>query len=432
MNDTDNISANNASRLQRYMRLAEVCRALGRSANLEALLQTVVDAVCALTNSEFGAILMYEEETDLLKFVAGPRSRKETSRRLRVPLDRSLAGTVYSSAKPVVVQNASADSRLKQSIESPLGFEIRSMLAVPLIFRGETIGVLETFNKKGTEFDHDDVAVMETLAAQAAVATLSTVLMEETERAYDEVQELEKMKSNFIAIASHELRTPLGLVLGHATFLSDAISDPQQKKQMEVILSSAARLKCIIEDISNMETFQSGKSRIRQKAFDICQLTKRVTESFQQIARQKNIALTMLLPASAVTVNGDEEKLSVALGNIVANALSFTNEQGHITVSVETLPGYAKLSVVDDGIGIPTKDLSRVFERFYQVQSHLTRRHQGMGLGLSVAKAMVELHGGQIWVESTEGQGSDFSILLPAQGGEAGGQASKTPAFLPE
>lgn len=422
-----------STHMQRFIRLAEVCRSLGRSADLDVLLQTIVDAVCSLLKTEFCAVLMYEEETDLLKFVAGPPTRKETSIRLRVPLERSVAGWVYRHSQPVIVKNADADSRIKQAIESPLGIEIHSLLAAPLIFRGETIGVLETFNKKdGDSFSNDDLLILETLAAQAAVATLSTVLMEETERAYDEVKELEKMKSNFIAIASHELRTPLGLVLGHATFLNDVIEDPEQRHQMDVILRSASRLKSIIEDLSNMETFQSGKGRIRQKAFAVDRVAAKVAESFQPMAKQKQITLSTHLPEISIMVNGDEEKISVALGNVIANALAFTNENGHVQVGVETLPGYVKLSVVDDGIGIPTEDLSRVFERFYQVHSHLTRRHQGMGLGLSVAKAMVELHGGQIWVESVEGQGSDFSILLPAKGKKEPQKSEHIPAFLPE
>jgi two-component system sensor histidine kinase VicK len=112
-------------------------------------------------------------------------------------------------------------------------------------------------------------------------------------------------------------------------------------------------------------------------------------------------------------IEGDEEKLGLVLSNILSNALTFTNENGHVTVTAEKLPGYIKFSVTDDGIGIPAKDIPRIFDRFYQVQSHLTRRHGGMGLGLAVAKAMVELHGGQIWADSAEGKGSSFSFLLP-------------------
>jgi two-component system sensor histidine kinase VicK len=121
------------------------------------------------------------------------------------------------------------------------------------------------------------------------------------------------------------------------------------------------------------------------------------------------------MPETDLTVEGDEEKLATALTNLVDNALIYTNENGHILISAEKLPGYIKVSVLDDGIGIPAKDLPRVFDRFFQVHSHLTRSHGGMGLGLSVAKAMIELHGGQIWVESLEGKGSNFSFLVPTK-----------------
>jgi signal transduction histidine kinase len=107
------------------------------------------------------------------------------------------------------------------------------------------------------------------------------------------------------------------------------------------------------------------------------------------------------------------EKISIALSNLVKNAIMFTNEGGHVFVQVEQVPGYVKISVIDDGIGIPPADLNRIFERFYQVESHLTRKHGGMGLGLSVSKVMVEMHGGKILAESVEGKGSNFTILLP-------------------
>jgi len=402
---------------KKLQRLVDVCRNLGISADLESLLDMVVNAGCELTESEICAILLYEEETDLLRFVAVPPNRKESSRRMRVPIDRSVAGSVYTQSRPVIINNTRQDERVRQENESPLGIEIQSMMAAPLIFRGETIGVIETFNKQGRlGYTAEDVVILETLAAQAAVATLSTLLMEETEQAYEQVKELEKMKSDFIAVASHELRTPLGLILGHATFLTEAIKEPTHHHQLDVILRSATRLKGIIEDLSNMDTYQQGKARVRQKPIAISDWLIRLTESFQEIARRKRITLSTRLPHASLTIGGDEEKLSIAVGNIISNALTFTNENGHVLVSAETLPGYIKLSVIDDGIGIPAKDLPRVFERFYQVQSHLTRRHGGMGLGLAVAKAMIDLHQGQVWVESVDGKGSNFSILLPMVG----------------
>jgi len=114
-------------------------------------------------------------------------------------------------------------------------------------------------------------------------------------------------------------------------------------------------------------------------------------------------------------VEADETKISIAVGNLIKNAITFTDANGHVTVKSESLPGYVKVSVIDDGIGIPMKDLPHIFERFFQVESHLTRRHNGMGLGLSVAKVMIEMHGGRIWAESMEGSGSNFSFLLPVK-----------------
>jgi two-component system sensor histidine kinase VicK len=124
-------------------------------------------------------------------------------------------------------------------------------------------------------------------------------------------------------------------------------------------------------------------------------------------------------------LHADETKLSIALSNLIKNALQFTEAGGHVTVSVQEDSGYFKVSVIDDGIGIPARDLPRVFERFFQVETHLTRHYGGMGLGLSVAKAMVELHGGRIWAESEEGKGSVFTFLLPTE------QAQHVPTLSP-
>ena len=136
-------------------------------------------------------------------------------------------------------------------------------------------------------------------------------------------------------------------------------------------------------------------------------------DSFIQEAETKQIKLRSDTGEDDLQVQGDASKISLALNNMVKNALDFTNPGGHVLITAEKIPGYIKVSVIDDGIGIPAKDLAHIFERFYQVESHLTRKHGGMGLGLSVAKVMTEMHGGRIWVESAEGKGSNFTFILP-------------------
>jgi two-component system sensor histidine kinase VicK len=138
-----------------------------------------------------------------------------------------------------------------------------------------------------------------------------------------------------------------------------------------------------------------------------------VVTTFHDEANSRNITLKADMGTSEYYVDADGVKISIALSNLIKNAIQFTDSGGHVMIGVDEVPGHMKVSVRDDGIGIPAKDLPRVFERFFQVETHLTRRFGGMGLGLAVAKAMVELHGGRIWAESEEGQGSTFIFLLP-------------------
>jgi two-component system sensor histidine kinase VicK len=144
-----------------------------------------------------------------------------------------------------------------------------------------------------------------------------------------------------------------------------------------------------------------------------------VTQNFQPPARQKGINIQVVIPPGDWQFEGDFEKIATVLSNLVSNAIAFTEANGHIWVRCEHMPGYIKTSVIDDGIGIPAKDLPHIFERFFQVESHFTRKHGGMGIGLSVSKTMVEMHGGQIWVESVEGKGSSFNFILPTRQGGA-------------
>ena len=400
--------------IHRLERLIEINRSLGSAKELDSLLNTVVDAACELLDSEYSVILMYEEETDLLKYVSGPSAYREVMKRTRIPLENSIAGGAYRQATPINIPDVDKDPRVHPQIENILGFQVRSILAMPLTFRGETIGVIEVYNKRhAARYTEDDINILATLASQAAVVTLGTLLIEETEHTYKELEELESVKSNFIAIAAHELRTPLGLILGHASFLSESLTDDLQKKQLEVIIRSATRLKKIVEDLSNVSNVQSESIRLHRKPVSLKHLIPYIVTQFQETSRSKHISLNVKIPESDLILECDEEKLNTALSNLVDNALTFTNENGHVWISAEQLPGYIKVSILDDGIGIPAKDLPRVFDRFFQVQSHLTRRHGGIGLGLSVAKAMIELHGGQIWVESIEGKGSNFSFLVP-------------------
>ena len=402
-------------KVNRLRRLLEISRTLSSTLALPDLLQKIVDDACELTQSESTSILLYDPTSGELRFEAAPSQLRVGLSRVSVPLQSSIAGWVFTNARPLIVPDAAADPRVYRKVDREINFRTKSILAVPLLVKKEPIGVIEAVNKTGgDDYTEDDQEILEALAGHAAVALENARLLAKLQDANTELTRLDRMKSDFIAIASHELRTPLGLILGHATFLKELVPDTLQD-QMEVVIRSAMRLKSIVEDLSAIAQKDDGKARVRRARFSMGDLIADVVERFRETAVEKGIDLGYdVPPQDGLLVEADKEKIDVALSNLLRNAITFTDGGGQIGVKAESEAGFVKVFVVDTGIGIPDTEISRVFERFYQVESHLTRRHGGMGLGLPIAKAMVEMHNGQIWCESREGVGSLFCISLPA------------------
>jgi len=396
----------------RFERLLEVTRVLGTTLELEPLLQTVISAAIELTDSEAASILEFDESSETLRFLSAPWYHQDVLRTIKVPVDGSAAGWVYRNVKPLHIPDTKSDPRHFSAVDFAAAFETRSLLAVPLLVRGKPLGVLEAVNKASAHYTEEDITILETLAVSAALAIQNLNLQRRIEASFSELSELDRLKSGFIAITSHELRTPLGLILGHATFLRELLGE-QYREQLDVIIKNASKLKEIIESLSSVDNYETGMARVRQRAVSVARIIEEVVGSFADMASKRNITLKAELDRDELFVEADGSKISIALSNLVKNSIMFTDDGGHIFVSGQAVPGYVKVSVTDDGIGIPSKDLPRVFERFFQSELHLTRRHGGMGLGLSVAKVMIEMHGGRIWAESVEGKGSSFSFLLP-------------------
>ncbi|MEW5830150.1 MAG: GAF domain-containing sensor histidine kinase [Chloroflexota bacterium] len=399
--------------LQWMERLLQACRELSASLELQPFLQSAITLASELTGSEAASVLVFDESVGQLRFVATPWSQRKALTGLTVPVNGSAAGWVFSNGERLVVHDAATDPRHFKGADQAADFVTRSILAVPITYKGRILGVFEAVNKADrTHYTGEDVTILETLASQSALAIENDRLERKQHSTRDRVASLDRMKNEFIAIASHELRTPLGLILGHATFLREQV-DKGAYAQLDTIIRNAIKLKDIIESMSDVDNYQQGKSVVRRQPVSMAFLVKDVVKSFQAEARSKGRDLRMDIAAEDLMVDGDANKITIALSSLLKNALAFTDRGGHVFVLAEKVTGYVKVSVIDDGIGIPAKDLAHIFERFYQVETHLTRSHGGMGLGLSVAKTMIEMHGGRIWVESKEGKGSIFSFLLP-------------------
>jgi signal transduction histidine kinase len=376
-------------------------------------LQTIIAEASEMTDSELASILEYDDEAQELRFLSMPWFDRDALRPMGVPLDGSVAGLVFRRKQPLVIQDTRADIRHFKSVDRVTKHQTNSLAAVPLIVRGEVVGVLEALNKRDdAHYTEEDLTILETLGALAAQAMKNVGLERKVRAARIEVAEFERLKTDFIAITSHELRTPLGLILGHATFLRELAGD-EFSAQLDTIVKNASRLKEIIENLSSVDNVRSGAARIRNNKMSLSKIAEDIILIFQDEAKSRNITLKKEVDASDHEINADSVKINIAMSNLVKNAIQFTDNGGTVTIKISEDTGYHKTEVVDDGIGIPSKDLPKLFDRFFQVEEHLTRKHGGMGLGLSVAKSMIELHGGRIWVESEEGKGSTFTFLLP-------------------
>ena len=406
------------ARIDHLERLLEVVRGLTTAPDLDSFLQTIIAEASEMTDSELASILEYDDDAQELRFLSMPWFDREALRPMGVPLDGSVAGLVFRKKQPLVIQDTRADIRHFKTVDRVTKHATNSLAAVPLIVRGEVVGVLEALNKRDDEhYTEEDITILETLGALAAQAMKNVALDRKIKETSIELTELERLKTDFIAITSHELRTPLGLILGHATFLRE-LAGEEYFSQLDAIVKNATRLKEIVENLSSVDNVQNGAARIRSHKVSMAKIIEDVVLTFQDDAKTRNITLTGDAGDSDQSIEADGVKINIALSNLVKNALHFTDSGGTVSIKAEEEEGYMKVSVSDTGVGIPARDLQKLFDRFFQVEEHLTRKHGGMGLGLSVAKNMIELHGGRIWVESEEGKGSTFTFLLPVGGSE--------------
>jgi signal transduction histidine kinase len=398
------------SNLERLLRMMEV---VNSTLDLAQLLDIIAELAAQLTYTASASVLLIDDQTGELRFVAVTGQHSATLKPVIVPMDQSIAGTVARENRPLLIRDVKADPRWYRPADQASGFETRSIIAVPLQLHGQVIGVVEAVNKQdGTEMSWDDVEILSTLATQAAVAVNNARLLAQLQAAYDELNELDRMKSEFIAVAAHELRTPLSLILGYSAFLR-ANASGLTREQADVVLQSAMRLRSLIDDMANLREVDAGEAVLRLETVPLQELVGASIEEMRHIAQAKQQSIHLSLPDLPILVEVDREKIVLALSNLLSNAIKFTPAGQRIGVRAGSRHGKAWATVWDTGRGISAEQQPRVFDRFYQAECSLTRQYGGMGLGLSIVREMVQLHHGSVSVESQPGEGSAFTICIP-------------------
>src|SRR3989339_619271 len=295
-------------------------------------------------------------------------------------------------------------------------YEIKSNLIVPLQVEGKKIGVFCFCSRRQNVFSEEIIRLAESVAGQVAVIVENARIHNQLKEINLELEKLNKIKNDFVSMVSHEMRTPLTAIKGfvHVVLNEDAgkLND-NQKKFLGIVKQSINHLNMLISDFLDLSKIERGLIALKLEKGNISDIVKKSIMSNINQIKEKEIELKVDIDDDIADIEIDNSRILQVFNNLISNAIKFTAKEGIITITVKDKGDYIVSSVSDTGIGIPNNEYNRIFEKFYQVDSSYTRSATGTGLGLFISKTIVELHGGNIWLESAVGEGANFSFLLP-------------------
>ncbi len=400
-------------RHQQLLRLVELSVTLNSTLDLDALLQLITATAAELLDCEAASILLYDEKNPRLYFAAATGSDPAKLAEIPVPMEGSIAGTIFRTNQPMIQNNVEQDPRHYSNVSDHIKFQTRTLLGVPMPIKDRVVGVLEAINKNGGVFEERDVTTLSVIAAHAAIAINNARLLHQTKQALEKVSETNSIKSHFLALASHELRTPLGIIIGYATFLQEEARG-ELSDHADQVLNAASQMRSILDQMNNLTLLQADEMEINPTKISIQEILNSACEETMYSIARRNMALTYAFSDDPIYIDVDQEKTTLAFVNLLNNAIRFSPEGGRIVIGAVQQGDKVMAWVQDNGIGIPVDKLQKVFEEFYQIEPPNTRHYGGLGIGLTIAKGLFEVQGGKLWAESEGlGKGSTFKVTLP-------------------
>jgi len=398
---------------QKVAQLVEISAILNSTLKPDTLLKNILDTAADLLECSGVSILLYDEREKELRFAATTTGDIEKLEQIPVPLDNSLAGTIFTENRHLVINSTRDDPRHYNEVGDEVGLQIDSLLGVPMRIKDRVTGVIEALNKNEGEFSDFDVSLLLVVASQAAISIHNARLIQALQKANIELSQADKLKRDLMSVASHELRTPLGNILGYATLLhEDAIEE--NKPLAESILKASSKLRAVLDDIANMNLLYTGKADLDFTDTSLQRVINYAQEEVRMTVNKEDHTVDYQIPEEPIQLCIDLPKMSVVFVNLLLNAIQFTPVEGEIRLTIDDRVDEVMVSITDTGRGISPENLEKIFEVFYQVDDHMTRRYGGLGLGLSIARELVNLHGGRIWAESEGlGKGATFRVVLP-------------------
>ena len=437
-----------AKELRRLNIILALSKKLNSVTDLQSLLVDIVDSAIEITGAERGFLMLLENPLKLdhrlfdpvitppphqnpkMEFRVARNSQHKDLTQESFKISMTIANQVAEKGEPVWVRDTRAELKTSDSVTN---LDLRTILCVPMKLDDKIMGVIYVDSRFIMRtFEEEDLVTFQALAEHAAVAVGSASMYEQLlqksriEKENQELRVLDRKKSDFINMLAHEFRTPLTVLQGYAERLKTgkATDLEQVKAHANIMYEESKRLSRMVDDLRDISRIKSGIEKVNRSETDLTMIVERAAETLKSRAEAKEIKLTIAFTQRPVLLAIDHDKILQLMINLLDNAVKYTAEKGAIQVLVDEvstlelqgdvfIAGFAQVSVSDTGIGISATDREKIFDEFYRTGIAIDTKEQGTGLGLSICRGIVQAHGGRIWVESQQGNGSKFIFTLP-------------------
>ncbi|MEO6462264.1 MAG: ATP-binding protein [Candidatus Eisenbacteria bacterium] len=391
----------------RMRTLFELSKDIARDLGFEFRSRVICEKARQITGAARSALFIAGAEDGLFRAraISGLEGEMPV---LSFAASEGLNGVVAESQSPLRRAGAIHETNLGLPALAEGGLE--GVLVVPLVADGRAVGTLTVLGKDGG-FSQDDEDFLALFASSAAIALTNSLLFEQT-------LEIDRLKSDFVAVVSHELRTPLAVVLGNLELLGDErfwTLNAQQAQFLTSATTNSHRLLHLINDILDFSKLENSSLPMTMSPNGLAEVVKAASENLTRLFEERELNLKLDLAADLPLAEMDEQRIAQVLTNLISNAIKFSPPGAPIEVIVRQEANEAVVRVRDHGDGIRREDMPRLFKKFSQLDSRSTRKVGGTGLGLAICKGIVEAHGGRIWAESEPGEGSTFAFTLPLE-----------------
>lgn len=399
--------------------LAALSELMGTSMPFAEVIATAMRFTSAMMRADGSSLLLVNRKEGNLSFYIALGEKAEQLKNITLAPGEGIAGFVAETGVPMVVADVSRERRFSQRVDQTTGFKTRSIACVPLRVRNELKGVIEVVSKGVGAFDDKDLDMLTAIAGPVAIMIENARLIDEVKSLHDKLEKAGRVKAEFLATMTHELRTPINIVIGNLDLLLGGYLGELNNRQLDSLktaLRNSGEALNLIGSLLDLSRIEAGQFVIRVEEFGLEDIWAELELLFRIGLSGKEVELTWEVKAPIPPLKTDKIKVKEIISNIVFNAVKFT-DRGRIQVVVSPLGGGDEVEMVveDTGIGIPKDFLPFIFEPFRQAEESITRSHGGVGLGLSIAKRLLNLLHGRVEVESEVGKGSTFRITIPTK-----------------